>query len=198
MANSLVKDSYNKVAETYSANRDQFKNDKYLDLLIEKLDPNSKILDIGCGAGLPIDKYLADQGFIVQGIDISEKQIELAKKNVPQAQYDVKDMSDLKQNEYQADAVVSFYAIFHIPREHHKELFGKIYSFLPIGGLILVSMGAEEWVGKEDFYGEPMNWSHYDAEKNISIVQDTGFDILHSEIDTSGDEKHLIILGQKK
>lgn len=139
MKSDLVRKGYNKAAENY----------KYLDQLIGLLTPEATILDIGCGAGIPIDKYLAEKGFKVIGIDISEKQIELLKQNVPQASFEVKDMSELNEGEYQVDAVVSFYAIFHIPRETQEELFRKINSFLSVGGLILVTMSAGEYEGEE-------------------------------------------------
>ena len=78
MKNSnLVKEGYNKVAKTYSAQRDLFKNDKYLVELIKLLKPGSTVLDIGCGAGIPVDKYLIDKGFKVIGIDISDEQLSL-------------------------------------------------------------------------------------------------------------------------
>lgn len=144
MTNDLVKQSYNKIAQNYLAGRDQFKNVKYLDKLNNLLRHNSTILDIGCGAGVPIDQYLVGKGHKVIGIDISEKQIELAKKNVPEAKYIVKDMSNLKSGEYQVDAVVSFYAIFHTPREMHLDLLKKIYSFLNRGGYLLITMGSGE------------------------------------------------------
>lgn len=198
MSNDLVRSGYNKVAENYSSQRDQFKNDKYLERLVELLMPGSTILDIGCGSGVPIDKYLADKGFKVMGIDISEKQVGLAKNNVPEATYEVKDMSELREGDYQVDTVVSFYAIFHIPREQHQELFRKINSFLPKDGLVLVTMGAGEWEGTEkDFHGTKMWWSHHGAEKNREIIKNAGFVALLDEIDTSGDEKHQIILAKK-
>ena len=131
MKNSdLVKEGYNRVAKTYSAQRDLFKNDKYLAELTKLLKPGSTVLDIGCGSGIPIDKYLIDKGFKVIGIDISDEQIRLAKQNIPEATFEVKNMSDLKEGDYKVDAVVSFYAIFHTPREEHRELFKKNNSFL--------------------------------------------------------------------
>ena len=72
------------------------------------------MLDIGCGPGIPVDRYLIDNGDKVIGLDISESQIELAKKNVPEATYEVKDISTLTMREYSVDAVVSFYVVFHI------------------------------------------------------------------------------------
>ncbi len=199
MSNSFVKNQYNKLAEIYLAGRDQFKNDKYLEKLNSVLPPNSRILDIGCGAGIPVDRFFVKKGHKVMGIDISEKQIELAKKNVPEGDYKVEDMSLLNDGEYSADAVVSFYAIFHTKREFHKDILNRINSFLKKDGYLLITMGASDWEGKEDdFFGGEMEWSHYGAEKNAQLVKDANFEIIFSEIDTSGNEKHLVILARKK
>jgi len=196
-SNEFVKTSYNRIAKDYSATRDQFKNLKYLEKLNTFLKPKSKILDIGCGAGVPIDKYFIEKGHNVIGIDISSEQIKLAKKNIPEGHFEIKDMSFLKENEFTVNAVVSFYAIFHIPRERHSDILKKIYSFLPIGGLILITMGASEWEGIEEFHGTKMFWSHYGPEKNTQLITDTGFEILSNEVDNSSGEKHLIILARK-
>lgn len=198
MSNGLVKQGYNKVAENYSSERDQFKNNKYLEQLVKLLKPGAVVLDIGCGSGVPVDKYLVDKGFKVIGFDISEKQIELAKVNVSQATFEVKDMSELKEGEYKVDVVVSFYAIFHTLREKHQDLFKKINAFLPQGGYILVTMGAGEYEGlEENFHGTKMWWSHYGAEKNKEIVENAGFKILLDEIDTGGNERHQVIMARK-
>lgn len=198
MNNDLVKKSYNKSAEKYLSQRDQFKNIKYLEKLNELLKPSSLILDIGCGAGKPIDEWLIIKGHKVIGIDISEKQIQLAKKNVPQGKFKVEDMSDLQTKEYQVDALVSFYAIFHTPRETHQSLFKKIASFLQKDCLILVTMGAGEWEGKEqDFHGAEMYWSHYGVDKNRKIIQNAGFKILLDEIDEGVNERHQVVIAKK-
>lgn len=198
MDNALVKKGYDQAAENYLSSRGQFRNLKYLEELNKFLKPKSLILDIGCGAGKPIDEWLINKGHKVIGIDISEKQIELARKNVPLGQYETKDMSELKEGEYKVDAVVSFYAIFHTQRESHQELFKKTASFLSKDGLILVTMGAEEWEGKEeDFYGAEMYWSHYGADKNKEIIQRTGFEIVLNEIDKQENENHQVVIARK-
>jgi SAM-dependent methyltransferase len=196
--NEFIRRQYDKIADAYLQYRDMFKNVKYLDRLISLLKPGSSILDLGCGAGIPVDSCLADRGFRVAGIDISENQVRLAKKNVPKAEFKQKDMSLLRPGEYAVEAVVAFYSIFHTPRETHPVLFATINSFLPMGGLLLVTMGTSDWVGKEtDFCGEEMEWSHYDADRNRDIVRQAGFALLTDEIDESGGERHLVILGRK-
>ncbi len=193
----IVKNTYNKIAQTYAGERDAFPNIPYLEKFIALLSPGATILDLGCGAGAPIDRFLVDKGFKVIGVDLAEKQIELAKKSVPEATYQVKDMSELQPNEYSVDAVISFYAIFHIPRKTHKLLFQKIHSFLKPNGIILVTMASTDWEGiDEDFYGEKMYESHYAPEVNSQIVKEAGFNIILDEIDTSGNEKHQVILAK--
>lgn len=199
MINDFVKKQYNALAENYGAGRDQFQNIPYLEKLQALLNPGSQILDVGCGSGVPIDRFFIENGHAVLGIDISEKQIELAQKNVPEARYKVADMSRFVEAEYTVDAIVSFYAIFHTNREEHLEILKKLYSFLKPGGYLLITMGVDDWDGKEtNFFGGEMQWSQYNAEKNNELVQEAGFRILLSEVDTSGGEKHLVILGRKK
>ncbi|MFV1981439.1 MAG: trans-aconitate 2-methyltransferase [Rhodothermia bacterium] len=195
---ATVREGYDQVAEQYLAERDQWESLPHLERLITQLKPNSRILDIGCGAGMPVDSFLAEKGHQIIGIDISPKQIELAKKNVPGGEFEARDMQDLEEGEYDVDAVVSFYAIFHTPREPHGETLKKLASFLPEGGMLLVTMGAGEWEGEEDFHGAPMRWSHYGAEKNRKLVESAGFEVLQDEIDDSGNERHQVLLARKR
>lgn len=198
--NQRVKAGYNKAAKSYSNEfRDQFKNEKHLERLIKVLPLNSQVLDIGCGSGKPIDTYLISKGIKVTGIDISEAQIDLAKQNVPLATYEIRDMSELKDGEFHVDAVVSFYAIFHTPRKKHLELLRKFRTFLAVDGYLLITMGSSDWEGKEDnFCGAEMYWSHYGSDKNIELIQEAGFEIILSEVDNAGGEKHLVILAKAK
>jgi cyclopropane fatty-acyl-phospholipid synthase-like methyltransferase len=192
-----VRAGYNQVAHAYSDSRDQFKNEKYLLKLQEMLNSNSTILDLGCGSGKPVAAFLVKHGHKVIGIDISDEQIRLAKENVADGKFEVRDMSTLTDGEYQVDAIVSFYTIFHIPKEEHQQLFARLNSFLRKDGLILVTMGSSEWEGSEEFFGAEMLWSHYDHPKNTQIVTNAGFELLIDEIDDTGGEKHQVILGRK-
>lgn len=197
MDKNQVKIGYNQIANEYAKNRDQFKNLKYLEILNSYLNPHSTILDIGCGSGRPVDEYFIKHGHKIVGIDISDEQIKLAKSNFPGQKFLVRDMDNLAANEYQVDAVVSFYAIFHIPREKHEELFKKLRTYLPTGRYLLVTMGFSEWEGTEDFHGTQMHWSHFSHEKNTEIVANSGFEIVLDEIDASGDERHQVIVAKK-
>lgn len=195
MRNEFVRDAYERIADTYAARRDQFKSKRHLDRFADLVPAGRTILDIGCGAGQPVDAYLVDRGYTVLGLDISERMIELARAHVPQATYDVRDMSDLRVGEFNVGGIVSMYAIFHTPRERHRELLEKFASFMPDGGALLMTMGAGEWEGFEgDFHGGEMYWSHYGADTNTELVEQAGFQVVSDEIDRSADEEHQVII----
>ncbi len=49
---------------------------------ISLLKPGSRVLDVGCGTGVPIAAMLAEAGMEVTGIDIAPKMIEIARSEV--------------------------------------------------------------------------------------------------------------------
>lgn len=193
-----MRDGYDKIADVYLANRDRLKSGRYVQQLLKYLPKNSTILDLGCGAGVPVDDILLKAGHEVRGIDISSEQIKLARKKCPRGQYSVGDIQDLESGQYQAQAVVSFYTIFHIPRAKQGNLLKVMASFLPKGGMLLITMGDREFEGEHILHGEKMWSSQYGTKQNREMVERAGFGIITDELDNSGGERHQVILAQKK
>ena len=194
----VVRRGYDRIAATYSdARRDNRHDLPYLDRLVAVLHPGDRVLDVGCGAGVPVSAHLASAGLEVTGIDISPVQIEAARRNVPKGDFVVRDMSDLVEGEYAVAAVVAFYSLFHTPREGHLRLLSILRSFLPDGGRLLCTFGSTEWEGEEPFFGKPMRWSHYGAETSERLVTEAGFDVELAEVAEhrfGGEtERHLVV-----
>jgi cyclopropane fatty-acyl-phospholipid synthase-like methyltransferase len=198
----LVKEGYNKGSYEKVYERESNKLELFeklmCDELISRLPKNSKVLDLGCGTGLPYDKYFVDNKINLIGIDISERHIDLAKKNVKTAKYLVGDFFS-KDIKGKFDAIVSYFAIFHIPRTEHKKLFERINSLLNKEGHILITLGVEDMKCdiNPDFVGAPMAWSSYSVEKNKELVRNAGFEIIMA-VEDYRTERHLWILAKKK
>jgi ubiquinone/menaquinone biosynthesis C-methylase UbiE len=192
----IVEAGYDKIAFEYHSERNNFDNIIELKKFTNLLKPRAKILDVGCGAGVPVTKHLVDEGFTVTGIDISESMLSLAKKHVPNAQFFKVDMSELDFPDDSFDGIVSFYAIIHLPREKHALLFKKFQQILKPGGLILTTLGHSDWEELGEYYGVKMFWSHYGPEKSMELVRDAGFEIKFSEIVERGGEKLFWILAK--
>ena len=197
MNNLIVRDGYDRMANKYLSERDKLKTAKYLQQLMKYLPKNAKVLDLGCGAGVPVDDILIKAGHEVLGLDISKEQIKLARKNCPRGDYLVADIAELKESEYKMDGIVCFYTLFHLPRTQHKKLLTIMSSFLPKNGMLLVTMGDREFEGRHVMHGEEMWSSQFGTARNHQIVCEAGFEILMDEIDRSGGERHQIILARK-
>jgi SAM-dependent methyltransferase len=149
--------------------------------------------------------------FDVIGVDISDGQLELARKNVPSVDFRLADMSTLDFPDETFDAIVSYYAIFHLPREEHPALLANFRRMLKADGYLLISLGTSGGVGIEEDRlggGAPMYWSNFDTAANIKMVEDARFDIIWHRLVAEilieeGDDPedvghHLFILGRKR
>jgi len=197
-----VKEGYDAIANRYVAERTRDSEDvRLLGDFIKRLPAHARVLDAGCGAGIPISQRLSEQ-FHVTGVDFSEAQIRLARKNVPSAEFLCEDMTKLNFPENSFDGITSYYAIIHIPREEHQPLLVKFRRMLKPGGLALLCLGAEHLMDdiEEDYLGTRMYWSHYDSETYLRMLKDCGFAAIWSRRvadATCEGAGHLFVLVQK-
>ena len=85
-ARRTVETGYDLVADQYLATKDtgDWAALETLEALSGALSPGAAVLDLGCGAGAPSTGWLA-QRFSVTGVDVSGRQLELARHWVPEA-----------------------------------------------------------------------------------------------------------------
>ena len=58
------------------------------------------------------------------------------------------------------EAVVSFYALIHVPLADQRALFPRIRAWLRPGGYFLAIVGAQRWTGIVPYLGAGMFWEH--------------------------------------
>ena len=137
------RDSYNEIAEDW----DQVRSSRPIDFCIAEfcssLSTKAKILDVGCGIGLPIGSYLVVKGFHYTGIDISSAMIRKAKSNLPTAKIKCIDFLEFNSEE-KFDALIAFDSFWHIPYSHHELILKKAAELLNRDGLILFTYGINE------------------------------------------------------
>jgi uncharacterized protein YdhG (YjbR/CyaY superfamily)/2-polyprenyl-3-methyl-5-hydroxy-6-metoxy-1,4-benzoquinol methylase len=155
---------------------------RFLAEFTRHLPAESQVLDLGCGNGLPTTRELSNK-FKVVGVDISGAQISAARRNVPNGTFVQSDFAELRFDAGSFEGVVALYAISHLPRDEHAELFRRIADWLAPGGLFLATLGASDspdWIGP--WLGVPMFFSSYDAATNRRLLLEAGFDVLIDEV----------------
>jgi SAM-dependent methyltransferase len=169
----------------------------WIDDLASRLAPGARVLDIGCGAGVPADRLLIDAGLRVTGVDLSPVQIERARALVPEATFVCSDIVDFELEPQSLDAIVSLYALIHIPLEDQRALLPRILAALREGGLFLAIVGHERWTGVEDYLGAPMFWDHADRDTYLRWLRGDGFEVLWHHFVHEGDAGHTLVLAQR-
>ncbi len=185
----IVQEGYDCIAERYLDWTETARSEeraRYTAVLLDQLPPGAEVLDLGCGSGVPTTQQLA-QRFNVTGVDISARQIALARQNVPGAQFVHADVTQLDYAPGSFDAVAAFYSIVHVPRQEQQKLLQDIASWLRPGGLLVAAMGTHSAKADlaEDFLGAPMYWSGFDSETNERMVEATGLRIVSIQEETA-------------
>ena len=202
---TLVKKGYDKIeyekAFRITSTPNPFEIE-FLNSVCERIPSKAKILDLGCGIGIPFDLYLVGKRYALTGVDFCHRHVELARKNVPQAEFIEGDFSELSFPQETFDAVISLYAIFHVPRAEHQSLFTRVYQFLKHGGVILLTLGTSdsEYQEETDWFGAPMVWSSFAPREYEKMLTWIGFHILKTNFEGKpGDEEyHFWLLAEKE
>lgn len=98
-----------------------------------------KILDFGTGIGRNIKyfkKYFPDSK--ITGCDISEKSIELARKNNPKSEFFLINEQNIKENFNNFDLIFTSCVFHHIEPSHRRKSIEYIYSMLRNSGVFFI------------------------------------------------------------
>lgn len=137
----------------------------WIDRFVDGLPSGGRVLDVGCGAGLPISRYLIEQGFEVTGVDSSPKMIEISRSRMAEATWLVMDMRNLTLTT-RFDGIVSWDAFFHLTPNEQRSTIRRFCRHLDPGGSMLLTIGDQAgevlgWVNGERVYHSSLDPSEY-------------------------------------
>jgi cyclopropane fatty-acyl-phospholipid synthase-like methyltransferase len=180
----LVARGYDRVADAYAGleGAAEWPRLRRLRDLLHRLPAHSRVLDLGCGSGIPALREIVAGGHSAVGVDVSSEQIRRARANVPEAELIHASALDVDLPPGTFDAVVCFYAIDHLPRERHGDLLVSIHQWLRAGGWLLLTFETNDQPGVVgEWLGEPMFFSHYDPATSQELVRAAGFELVSAE-----------------
>jgi cyclopropane fatty-acyl-phospholipid synthase-like methyltransferase len=182
---SIVEAGYDAVADDYAeleAEGREWPRMRWLARLLSGLEEGARVLDVGCGNGVPVGRAISER-FELTGVDISARQIEWARRNVPGADFVHADLMELEFEEPFA-AIAAFYVVEHLPRELHPEIFRRFHRWLEPGGRLLFTVEPDDEPGiVGDWLGTPMFFSQFDSERTLEIIREAGFEVIEKDVE---------------
>lgn len=197
---SKVEKSYDIICDKWQEFRQNTQVNKCIADFCNYLKPNSDILDIGCGTGYPIDKYLCKKGHFVTGIDVSSKMIEKAKSlNLTNAQFEKADILYYKTTK-KFDSVIAFDSIWHIDYDKHEQAFFAISQMLKKDGYFIFTHGAKDGEAYGTMWVERFYHSALDLQKLLKVLKENFFEVItltHNYIEPTGGNRDLVVVARK-
>jgi len=168
--------------------------------LVAILGEKSRVLDLGCGCGVPVARDLAAAGHEVIGVDVSEVQIQRARHLVPNAIFVRADATTLQRPARSYDAVIALYSIIHLPLSAQPILLSSIADWLVVDGLLLLSAGYRAWTGSQTDWlggGDTMWWSHADVDTYRQWLDQAGLQVFREEFVPEGSSGHSLFWARR-
>lgn len=171
--------SYDEIVDWYANNRclDLTMEKYYLNFIPKDLPFQHKILDIGCGTGEPIAKYLIHEGYIVTGVDNSRNMIAICKKKFPKERWLVADMRTLDLNE-KFHTVIAWHSLFHLSPNDQRRSLALLASYVENNGLFIFTSGSEEGECYSNNGGKNLYHASLSIDEYQQILREYNFKIL--------------------
>ena len=179
----VVRGGYDAIGERYrEESRDNPVRLHWVGQLLGCLQPDSLVVDLGCGPGEPATRLLSEHHRVI-GVDASAVQLRLARQAAPKALLVQADMTRLVLRPGSLDAVASFYALGHVPAERHGALLASIARWLRPGGLLLTSAPLDPGNSRDDnWLGVPMFFGGVGETETRAALDDAGMTILDWQV----------------
>ena len=199
----LNKRAWDKLAERYDDRSGALKEfSDVFNTFMEKLPQGGRVLDLGCGTGLPYAGHLVENGFDVLGVDLSDEMVKVSSKNVPGANFVQLSMSEIPYRD-EFHGVISSFSMLLLSPDLFKETASRIHSALVDGGFFYLSLN--EPIGESDdpesevfvnIMGQDMYSRAYTVQEIEGVFRPLGFRPVkvHREVQVSEEfgEEHVI------
>ncbi|HKL70335.1 class I SAM-dependent methyltransferase [Salibaculum sp.] len=138
-------------------------------------DGPRRLLDLGCGTGLPLATYLSDRGLRVTGVDAAPRMLAHFRANLPRAEAHQVDMRDLALGR-PFDALLAWDSLLHLTPEEQRKMVPVFRRHAATGAALMFTTSAqpgETW--KEAVAGAPVYHAALDPAEYRALLDENRF-----------------------
>ncbi len=154
---------------------------------VKELAGGSSVLDLGCGGGEPVARFLVDHGLRVTGVDSSPAMITLARDRLPEQEWIVADMRRLALDRRFA-GILAWDSYFHLSHEAQRAMFAVFDAHAGDNAVLMFNSGPEhgEAASTFTFKGERLYHASLAPAEYRALLDQIGFEVFAMSRTTQG------------
>jgi SAM-dependent methyltransferase len=169
----------------------------WLDRFLGLLPPCPSVLDIGCGSGEPIARYLAERGCKVTGMDAAPEMIAICQDNLPQQSWGVADMRSLSLGR-SFHGILAWDSFFHLCADDQRRMFSIFRSHAAPRAALMFTSGPGHGRAIGSFEGEPLYHASLDGADYRALLDENGFAVVAHMVEDPACSRHTVWLAQRR
>jgi len=191
-----ILDTYAQNARGFAKHRSKILYErKWLDRTLAHA-PGRRVLDLGCGSGDPIARYLNDRRAHVTGVDGAAEMITLFQQTLPEAQAIHADMRGLNLGR-EFDIILAWNSFFHLGPADQRAMFPTFANHAAPGAVLLFTSGPEESEVIGEVEGAPVYHSSFDPKEYRALLGAAEFEVLKYVPEDPDCAGHTVWLARK-
>lgn len=147
----------------------------WLDRFLGLVPVGGHVLDLGCGMGEPVARYLIERGFKVTGLDSSPSLLAMARARFPGEEWLQADMRDLALGR-SFEGLIAWHSLFHLTPQDQRPLFARFAAHAAPGAPLMFTSGTGHDERLGDWLGQPLYHASLAPEEYRALLAASGFD----------------------
>ena len=164
--------------------------------MLALLPPSPAILDLGCGSGEPLARYLIAKACAVTGIDTSPTLIAMAQQRFPRHAWHVADMRNLTLDRL-FNGIMAWDSFFHLTPEDQRLIFPLFRRHAAPRAALLFTSGPAHGIAMGAWHGQPLYHASLAPGEYSALLEQNGFRTIARAIEDPACGNHTVWLAQR-
>jgi SAM-dependent methyltransferase len=187
---------YERHARTFDRERGRSLHERgWLDRFRMIAGAGAAILDVGCGSGEPIARYLIAAGHNVTGVDSSKTMIAICRRRFPEQSWVVADMRGLALGR-RFGGILAWDSFFHLAQPDQRAMFAIFAAHAAEGCALLFTSGPHAGEAVGSYQGEALYHASLDPDEYRALLHANGFDVVDHIAEDAACGGHTIWLAR--